>query len=148
VEFTIIGKQIAKGRKIKGLSQLELSELLFVTPQAVSKWERGVSLPDIFMLAKISDIFDVYDISYFLGRSSCPCGYCECDRVLAKGGKNVECCETFTTIEQFIEYWESCSFLGLQKIAHKYGVLFDDKDTKEVLIKKLRDGMNAYCQVK
>ena len=143
MDISLIGKQIANGRKNKGLSQVSLAEMLCVTPQAVSKWERGASLPDIFMLAKISDIFDVYDIGYFLGKDSCPCGFCDCD---FQGGKNMEDCENFTTIEQFVEYWQSCSLKGLQKIAQKYEVTFSENDTKEILVKKLTDGMLAYCE--
>jgi hypothetical protein len=54
-------------------------------------------------------------------------------------------CENFTTIEQFVEYWESCSVKGLQKIADKYGVAYGESDTKETLVKKLKDGMTAQC---
>ena len=146
MDISIIGKQIASARKEKGLSQLDLAEMLFVTPQAVSKWERGESIPDIFMLAKISDIFDIYDIGYFLGKGPCPCGYYECENLKMKGDTSVETCENLTTIEQFIEYWQSCSLKGLQKIAHKYEVTYDEKDTKEALIQKLTDGMNEYCK--
>ena len=146
MDSSIIGKQIASGRKEKGLSQLDLAEMLFVTPQAVSKWERGESVPDVFMLAKISDIFDVYDIGYFLGKEPCLCGYCGCENMKMKGCVKMQTCEDFTTIEQFVEYWQACSLKGLQKIAQKYGVAFDEKDSKEVLIKKLTDGMNEYCK--
>ena len=56
-----------------------------------------------------------------------------------------ESCEGFTTIEQFVEYWESCSVKGLQKIAERYGVQYNQSDTKEMLIKNLKDGMMAEC---
>ncbi|MDI9486704.1 MAG: helix-turn-helix transcriptional regulator [Bacillota bacterium] len=142
MDYAIIGKQIAKGRKDKGLSQAGLAMMLNVTPQAVSKWERGESLPDIFMLAKISDIFGVYDIGYFIGQVACPC----CDFNKNKEGISMnQSCEGFTTIEQFVEYWESCSVKGLQKIAEKYGVPYGESDTKEMLVKKLKDGMMAEC---
>lgn len=39
-----IGKFIAKSRKEKNLTQEELAERLGITKNAVSKWERGVSL--------------------------------------------------------------------------------------------------------
>ena len=42
-----IGKFIASIRKEKGLTQQELGKKLFVTDKAVSKWERGLSLPDV-----------------------------------------------------------------------------------------------------
>lgn len=46
-------------RKKKGLTQLEMAGALFVTPQAVSKWERGESLPDISLVPKLAQLFQV-----------------------------------------------------------------------------------------
>lgn len=59
-----IGKYIAKLRKKKGLTQQQLGDKLFVTDKAVSKWERGLSLPDITILEKLSETLDtdIYDI--------------------------------------------------------------------------------------
>ena len=37
-------------RKEKGMTQKELAEKLYVSDKAVSKWERGLSLPDIALL--------------------------------------------------------------------------------------------------
>jgi transcriptional regulator with XRE-family HTH domain len=146
MDISVIGRQIANGRERKGLSQKTLAEMLFVTPQAVNKWEHGKSLPDIFMLAKISDIFDVYDVGYFLGKQDpCPCGFCECENNKVKGGGKMKNCE-LKTIEEFVEYWQSCSVKGLQKIAQEYGVAFGEKDTKEVLVKKLTDAMQKQCK--
>ena len=54
-----IGKFISKLRKEKGLTQQELGDKLYVTDKAVSKWERGLSLPDITILNKLADILDV-----------------------------------------------------------------------------------------
>lgn len=59
-----IGKYIASRRKEKGLTQQELGDKLFVTDKAVSKWERGLSLPDITILEKLADELDtdIYSI--------------------------------------------------------------------------------------
>lgn len=59
-----IGKFIALKRKEKNLTQQELGEKLFVTDKAVSKWERGLSLPDITLLNKLANVLDtdIYDI--------------------------------------------------------------------------------------
>lgn len=54
-----IGKYIARLRKDKGWTQQQLAEQLDVTPQAVSKWECGESVPDIDILDKIAMIFSV-----------------------------------------------------------------------------------------
>ena len=44
VDSVQVGKQIAALRKAKGLTQNDLGERLNISYQAVSKWERGVSL--------------------------------------------------------------------------------------------------------
>ena len=55
----MIGQNIAKWRKEKGMTQDQLAEHLSVSAQAVSKWENGASLPDIAILPKLAGIFDV-----------------------------------------------------------------------------------------
>ena len=53
----MLGNNLKKLREKKGLSQTALSEVLHVSPQAISKWENGVSDPDIEMLPKIASFF-------------------------------------------------------------------------------------------
>lgn len=54
-----IGKFIKELRIKNNLTQRQLADLLGVTYQAVSKWERGQSVPDIAILKDISDKFDI-----------------------------------------------------------------------------------------
>lgn len=54
-----IGEVIKSKRQKKNLTQAELAELLKVTPQAVSRWEMGISYPDIAMVPKISEVLRV-----------------------------------------------------------------------------------------
>ena len=49
-----IGESIRYHRKRLGLTQAELADRLGVTPQAVSKWESGVGLPDITMAVPLA----------------------------------------------------------------------------------------------
>ena len=56
---TTLGKRIAAYRKQKGLTQDQLAEKLGLTAQAVSKWENDLSCPDITVLPKLADIFNV-----------------------------------------------------------------------------------------
>lgn len=56
MEMTL-GKRIAAGRKMAGLTQDKLAEQLGVTAQAVSKWENDQSCPDVTMLPKLAEIF-------------------------------------------------------------------------------------------
>ncbi len=52
-------------RNRKGLTQAELGKLINVTPQAVSKWENGISEPDIATIGRIARIFGV-TVDYLL----------------------------------------------------------------------------------
>ena len=54
-----IGKFIKHLRTEKELSQYQLADLVPISRQAVSKWERGESIPDSSTLIRLSDIFDV-----------------------------------------------------------------------------------------
>ena len=54
-----LGAMIASLRKEHGMTQLELAEKMGVTDKAVSKWERDVSCPDINLLPKLAEVFDV-----------------------------------------------------------------------------------------
>ena len=55
----VIAKNIQKLRLEKEWTQLELAEKINYSDKTVSKWERGESLPDIIVLKKIADIFEV-----------------------------------------------------------------------------------------
>lgn len=55
----IIAKNILDLRREKEVTQAELAEVLNYTDKAVSKWERGESVPDIAVLKQIADFFGV-----------------------------------------------------------------------------------------
>ncbi len=55
----IVAKNITQLRLAKGMTQLELADTLNYSDKAVSKWERGDSIPDISVLTKIADMFGV-----------------------------------------------------------------------------------------
>jgi tellurite methyltransferase len=63
-----VAKNISRYRKEKGLTQEELAKHLTITFQAVSKWERANTLPDISMLPKLSHVLEV-SIEKLLGYS-------------------------------------------------------------------------------
>jgi transcriptional regulator with XRE-family HTH domain len=54
-----IGTIIRKHRGEQGLTQEELGAKVFVSKQAVSKWETGKTLPDIEMVRKLCDILEI-----------------------------------------------------------------------------------------
>jgi len=53
------GAFVAQLRKEKGLMQKELAEQLYVSDKAVSKWERGLSIPDVAILVPLAEILGV-----------------------------------------------------------------------------------------
>lgn len=54
-----IGKFIAECRRNKNLTQLQLAEKLNITDKAVSKWERGIALPDTSIMLELCDILSI-----------------------------------------------------------------------------------------
>ena len=62
----MLNENLKKNKKSKGLSQEELAIRLNVVRQTISKWEKGLSVPDADMLIKIAEIFEV-SVSELLG---------------------------------------------------------------------------------
>lgn len=54
-----IGNFLSKIRKSKNLTQEELAEKIGVNGKTISKWERGINLPDTIWLCKLSEILEV-----------------------------------------------------------------------------------------
>ena len=54
-----IGSNIAAYRKRDGLTQVSLAEKLNYSDKAVSKWERGESIPDVLTLMQLADLFGI-----------------------------------------------------------------------------------------
>lgn len=53
-----LSENLKKYRLLKNLTQEDISEMLNITPQSVSKWERGESYPDITFLPALANIFE------------------------------------------------------------------------------------------
>lgn len=64
MDTKMIGSKIAKARKAINMSQAQLAQLLFISPQAVGKWERGESVPDIVTFNRLAEVLGV-DLNYF-----------------------------------------------------------------------------------
>lgn len=55
----LVADNITMYRKANGLTQIQLAEKLNYSDKAVSKWERGESLPDLYILMQIVDMFGI-----------------------------------------------------------------------------------------
>ncbi len=67
----MLNENIKAIRKSKGLSQEELAVKLNVVRQTVSKWEKGLSVPDSDMLLIISEVLET-PVSILLGETAAP----------------------------------------------------------------------------
>lgn len=65
----MLHENIQRTRKSKGLSQEELALKLNVVRQTVSKWERGLSVPDAELLVTLSEVLDT-PVSTLLGETA------------------------------------------------------------------------------
>ena len=63
----MFNENIKKIRKEKGLSQEELAVKLNVVRQTISKWEKGLSVPDADLLISLSEILET-PVSILLGK--------------------------------------------------------------------------------
>ena len=54
-----LGTKISELRKARGMTQDELADKMGVSPQAVSKWENDLSMPDLPVLIELSDFFHI-----------------------------------------------------------------------------------------
>ena len=55
----IVAKNLVELRARAGFTQLELAEKINYTDKAVSKWERGEALPDIRVIVKLAEIYNI-----------------------------------------------------------------------------------------
>jgi len=107
---TDIGEKIATARKLKNLSQTDLASQVSVTSQAVGKWERGESMPDILTFIRLSNILEV-DLNYFGGMVT----NCNMDKQAKPPAKS-------QTRERNMSLgnWENGNFSGLKDLGKKF----------------------------
>ena len=106
-------------RTKKGLSQEELAQKVFVTRQAVSRWETGETIPNIDTLKLLSQLFDV-SINTLLGsprKLVCQCcGMSLEDSVTSRetdGNFNEEYCKwCYSDGEYTLDIWKRYAQLG------------------------------------
>ena len=71
-DFSRLGENISALRRTTGLTQELLADRLGVTSQAVSKWERQLSCPDVSLLPAMADVFGVAIDELFVSADSDP----------------------------------------------------------------------------
>ena len=66
-----IGRFIAECRKGKNLTQMHLAEKLGITDKAISKWERGIAMPDTSIMLELCDILGISVNELLCGERIC-----------------------------------------------------------------------------
>lgn len=69
MNLAVLGKRIRSLRETRGLKQIDIANALQVSPQAVSKWERGENAPDISVWLHLSQLLGV-SCDTLLGRAA------------------------------------------------------------------------------
>lgn len=64
------GSFVSQVRKERNMTQKELGEKLNITDKAISKWERGLSYPDICMLESLAEALDVTIVELLNGKKN------------------------------------------------------------------------------
>lgn len=67
-----LGERIRRRREQLRLSQLQLANSLYVSPQAVSKWERGINAPDLSVLPLLSGVLQLSLDDLIVGQPETP----------------------------------------------------------------------------
>ena len=67
-----LGERIRARRETMKLSQVQLAHSLHISPQAVSKWERGINAPDLSVMHLLSSVLQVSLDDLIIGHSGTP----------------------------------------------------------------------------
>ena len=118
-----IGQQIALLRKEKGLTGEKLAELLYVSPQAVSKWENGKCLPETSLLPELSKILGCSIDSFLM-----PKELIILEAIYTDGASSINITQT---ISNYVHDNKLCIYVNNQYI----GVSIDSERLKLLTIK-------------
>ena len=77
-------------RKAKGLTQEDLAVRLHVVRQTISKWEKGLSVPDAALLVRLSEVLEV-PVSQLLGAPLPPESSTDSARRSHSGAESIRC---------------------------------------------------------
>ncbi|QJB31484.1 pentapeptide repeat-containing protein [Chitinophaga oryzae] len=115
MDIKIIGSKIARARKQADMSQAQLAQLLFISPQAVGKWERGESIPDIITMNRLAQVLGV-DLNYF--SEGFPSAAGESDQPLAESTAVEH--EPKRAWDMSLGNWVDADFSGLKHLHEKF----------------------------
>ena len=115
-----IGSRIAGARKKINLSQADLAQQIAISPQAVGKWERGESMPDITTLNRLAVILGV-DLNYFSENFQSPGNEKALPESMERQSADINA-ETQNRIGRNMSNgnWADADFSGLKNLTEKF----------------------------
>ncbi len=119
----IIGEIIKKCRTERKITQEEMAAALHVTPQAISRWETGISYPDITMLPQISNYLNV-----------------STDRLLGCGNTEIEITNTTEEPQETLNQSQIDSifdYVPSKRESSKNILVVDDSDFMRMMLKDI-----------
>jgi len=114
-----IGDKIAEARKKIKISQAQLAQRLFISSQAVGKWERGESMPDITTFIRLAEILGV-DLNYFSENFQSACPEVPSDEPLAKQSEEMSSGKQKLRWDMSRGNWVDADFSGLKNLHEKF----------------------------
>ncbi len=115
----MIGNKIAEARKKMNTSQAQLAELLFISPQAVGKWERGESLPDLITFNRLAKILGV-DLNYFSEDFNSTAGETRVSEALMQAAEPAAGKKNKLNRDMSRGNWVDADFSGLKDLNDKF----------------------------
>jgi uncharacterized protein YjbI with pentapeptide repeats len=140
VNTKMIGNKIAEARKKVNISQAQLAQRLFISSQAVGKWERGESMPDIITFNRLAQILGV-DLNYFSDGFEPPSAELTTDEFSEKQTLSSSKQKSNRSWDMSLGNWMDADFSGLKNLHHKFSssnmlrCKFVDSDLSELLLK-------------
>lgn len=117
----MVGNKIAEARKKMNISQAQLAQMLFISSQAVGKWERGESMPDITTFNRIAEILGV-DLNYFSDNFSSVTSDRESPKPVEIETEEIPTSKKKKKLNWNFSFsnWEDADFSGLNNVHEKF----------------------------
>ena len=122
MEYQLLGENIQKARKLRGINQQELADAIGINMQSLSKIERGVNYPTFETLEKITNILGVTP-----------------DELLTGEWKNIS-----HAGQEILRFLEKEEMLNVELAHGQYDCPLDKEEWIEYELKKLRDYIIEY----
>ncbi|NLY63006.1 MAG: helix-turn-helix transcriptional regulator [Erysipelothrix sp.] len=137
-----LGKRISDNRKRLNLTQNELAEKLFVTYQAVSSWENGLTAPEISKLIDLAQIFNL-SIDELMGHTDIAEAINKYDNQVELEVKDVSNMSSFLKPQEFNHLLDD---LDADAISYEYAIAFmpyADSDFFDKWFEANKDKLNS-----